>query len=61
MVRKEDLMDDLEKRYTAVLNRLRVPTLMQLPEPIKEILKGVTDLKTKVELLESIADAVSQQ
>ena len=54
-------MDDLEKRYTAVLNRLRVPTLMKLPEPIKEILKGVTDLKTKVELLESIADAVSQQ
>ena len=52
-------MDNLENRYNAVMKRLPVPVLMSLPEPIKELLKGTTDLRAKVELLESIADALA--
>lgn len=52
-------MENLENRYRAVMQRLSVPVLMNLPEPIKELLKGTTDLMAKVELLESIADALA--
>ncbi len=57
---QELLMDDLEQRYTAVMNRLSVPTLLELPESIKNILKDVTDLQTKVEILESVADRLNR-
>ncbi len=53
-------MENLENRYNAVMKRLPVPVLMSLPEQIKELLKATTDFKAKVELLESIADALAE-
>ena len=48
-------MTALEKRYEKALRDIGTATLLNLPGPIKKLLKEVTDLKTKVELLEEIA------
>lgn len=48
----------LEERYHSAIKRIGgAPGLLDLPQQVKNILKGTTDLKTKVEMLELIAKA----
>ena len=47
---------DLFRRYRAALSKIGMLALLDLPEELKEKLKNTTDLKTKTELLEEIAD-----
>lgn len=47
-------MTALEKRYEKALRDIGTATLLNLPGPIKKLLKKTTDLETKVELLEKI-------
>ena len=44
-------------RYQRALDRIGVAGLMNLPKPIKEVLKETTDLVVKTKMLEMIADA----
>lgn len=44
-------------RYQNALRRIGSPALLQLPEGIRKLLRETTDLETKTELLEEIADA----
>lgn len=51
-------MKKLEKRYQNAINNIGGTTaLLALPDGVKKILKSVTDLETKVEILERIAEA----
>lgn len=51
-------MNELEKRYQNAINKIGgALVLLTLPEEVKKILKSVTDLETKVEILERIAEA----
>lgn len=43
-------------RYQRALDRIGTAGLMNLPKPIKEVLKETTDLVVKTKMLESIAD-----
>lgn len=44
-------------RYQRALDRIGMAGLMNLPKPIKEVLKETTDLVVKTKMLEMIADA----
>lgn len=44
-------------RYERALDRIGAAGLMNLPKPIKEVLKETTDLVVKTKMLEMIADA----
>ncbi len=51
-------MKELEKRYHNALNKIGGPlAILALPEEVKNIVRSVTDLETKVKILEKIADA----
>lgn len=51
-------MKNLEKRYQNAINKIGgTPALLTLPNGMKKILKSVTDLETKVKVLEKIAEA----
>lgn len=53
-------MTDREKmvlRFHRALDRIGIAGLMNLPKPIKEVLKETTDLVVKTKMLEMIADA----
>ena len=44
-------------RYQRAMDRIGMAGLMNLPKPIKEVLKETTDLVVKTKMLELIADA----
>lgn len=44
-------------RYQVALDRIGTAGFMNLPKPIKEVLKETTDLVVKTKMLEMIADA----
>lgn len=44
-------------RYQRALDRIGTAGLMNLPKPIKEVLKETTDLVVKTKMLEMIVDA----
>ena len=49
-------MKNLEKRYQDAINKIGGAfAILSLPEAVKNILKSVTDLETKVKILEEIA------
>ena len=51
-------MKTLEKRYSEAIKKIGgTSALLTLPEGVKKILKSVTDLETKVKILEKIAKA----
>lgn len=55
---KEGTKMTLEERYHSAIKRIGgAPALLDLPQQVQKILKGTTDLKTKVEMLELIAKA----
>ena len=47
-------MGTLEKRYSELIKNIGHERLMNLPEKVKDVLKGVTRLDIKVEVLEAI-------
>lgn len=49
-------MKNLEARYSEAINNVGGAfAFLKLPEEVKKILKSVTDLETKVKILEEIA------
>lgn len=51
-------MKTLEERYSEAIMAIGgTSALLTLPEGVKKILKSVTDLETKVKILEEIAKA----
>lgn len=48
-------------RYKAVMSRINVVELLELPEGIKDLLKSTTDLKAKVVILEEIAGELERR
>lgn len=51
-------MTTLNKQYEAALKKIGTVNLLNLPEEIKEALKEVTDIETKVKMLEAIAKVI---
>lgn len=51
-------MTILETRYSKAIKKIGTANLLSLPKQVKEILKNTSDLKTKVEILEKIAEAM---
>lgn len=50
-------MKNLEKRYQNAINKIGgTSAILMLPAEVKKILKSVTDLETKVKILEKIAE-----
>lgn len=54
-------MRELEKRYRNVMRRINPLTLLNLPDAVIAVLKETTDLKTKVTMLEYIADGLKKE
>lgn len=53
--------DEYLKRYEVVMKKITTGDLLGLPDPIKEVLKSTTDLKTKVKMLEEIAKILYEE
>lgn len=54
-----DNVAGLEKRYSAAIKAIGgTPGLLALPDNIKNLLKDVTNLETKVRMLEEIAKSI---
>jgi hypothetical protein len=57
----ENSMKTLEQRHTEAINKIGgTAGLLNLPEQVKEILKGKYDLETKTKMLEAVAEAMGK-
>jgi hypothetical protein len=54
-------MKTLEQRYNEAINKIGgTAGLLNLPEQVKDVLKGNYDLETKTKMLEAIAEAMNK-
>lgn len=54
---RENIMNNLEKRYQNAINELGgALAILSLPDEVKNIIKSVSDLETKVTILEKIVE-----
>ena len=54
-------MKSWEQRHTEAINKIGgAAGLLNLPDEVKEIVKGNYDLETKTKMLEAIAEAMSK-
>lgn len=48
------------RRYEAAIAKIGHPALLELPEGIKELLKGTRGLEEKTAILEAVAEAMKK-
>ena len=51
-------MKTLEQRHSELIDEIGYDTLLNLPDEVKDVLKGNYDLETKVKMLELVASTL---